>query len=133
MGNDFFNKRYENPSEPSNEQESFNNLVNNYNDDFLFFLRRAASGYYKGLLSAGRTLKDLHELIGFMQSATGLRFEVTPLPFTFRHGTEYYRSFGFKDQEIDKIHAFFDYVKEICQKDFEECIEEIPEHLYSEY
>lgn len=125
MENESFKIRHINASAPLNLQEKFNTFIRKYNDDFLFFLRRAASGYYDCLVTSGRTLKDLHELIIFIQSATsGLQFEVIPLPFTFRHGTEYYRLLGFNDEEIANIHGFFDYVKKTYNKDFEECMSE---------
>lgn len=112
-------------------QKNFNYYVSSYNSDFLFFLQRAASGHYKGLVASGKTLKDLHEMVIFMQKATDLRFEVVPHPFTFRHGSEYYRALGFTDEEIAKIHGFFDHVKAAYDKDFEEIMSEDAELLSS--
>lgn len=116
------NLKYEH--DPEKLQRSFNQYVKNYNEDFLFFLRRAASGNYNCLITSGRILKDLHEMVVFIHSATEMRYEVVPLPFTFRHGREYYHALGFEDDEIDNIHGFFDYVKKTFEKDFEQCMGE---------
>jgi len=131
MENEIFKNRRFYVNDPANWQKNFNVFVENYNDDFLFFLRRAASGYYNCLVTSGRILKDLHEMVVFMQSATSLKYEVAPIPFTFRHGREYYRMLGFDDEEIDNIHGFFDYVKKTFNKDFEECMKEDTEFLCS--
>lgn len=117
------------PQSNSISQEHFNYFVESYNDDFMFFLRRAASGYYKCLITAGRILKDFHDLVIFMQRVTDFKFEVLPYPYTFRHGTEYYKELGFNQEEIEKIHGFFDYVKELYKKDFEECMKANREYL----
>lgn len=124
MENELFKpwSRYE--AKPSEFQEDFNKFVKHYNDDFIFFLQRAASGHYNCLITSGRILKDLHELVVFIQSATALQFEIVPFPFTFRHGREYYRELNFTDEQIENIHGFFDYVKETFKKDFEECMQE---------
>lgn len=124
MENDLFNKRRDKFQDPTATQEGFNNFVKKYNHEFLFFLQRAASGYYDSLVASARLLKDFHEMVVFIQSATPLQFEVVPLPFTFRHGSEYYRLLGFNDEEIAKIHSFFAYCKETFNKDFEECMSE---------
>ena len=129
MDNEPLYKRRYYATDPANWQNNFNGFVESYNDDFMFFLKRAASGYYNCLVTSGRILKDLHEMVIFMQSATGLQFETVPLPFTFRHGREYYSLLGFDDDEIDNIHGFFDYVKKTFDKDFEECMKEDTEFL----
>lgn len=131
MRRKLFNKQRDYAFVSANWQKNFNNLIRNYNEEFLFFLHRAASGYYNRLLASGRVLKDLYEMVIFMQNATGLLFEVTPLPFTFRHGSEYYRALGFDDEEITNIQGFFDHVKETFNKDFEECIKEDTQFLSS--
>lgn len=133
MENELFYKRRNYATDPAVWQKNFNSFVENYNEDFIFFLKRAASGYYNCLVTSGRILKDLHEMVVFMQSATGLHFEVAPLPFTFRHGREYYRLLGFDDDEIDNIHGFFDYVKKTFNKDFEDCMMEDTEFLCSKF
>ncbi len=92
-------------------------------------MQRAASGYYNCLITAGRILKDLHDFVIFVQKATRFEFEIIPYPFTFSHSREYYGMLGFNNEEIDKIHSFFDYVKDIYQKDFEECMKEDREFL----
>jgi hypothetical protein len=124
-----FSKRGRRRDGAAATQENFNRFIENYNSDFIFFLKRAASGYYNCLVTAGRILKDLHDFVMFMQRATEMKFEVVPYPFTFRHGREYYREIGFDDEEITNIHGFFDYVKEIYKKEFEECMEEDTEFL----
>jgi hypothetical protein len=122
-------KRQNQSDNPKTMQEKFNVFVENYNHDYIFFLQRAASGYYKCLITAGRILKDLHDFVIFMHQATKMKFEVVPYPFTFRHGREYYINLGFDGDEITKIHGFFDYVKELYKKDFEECMKEDKEFL----
>jgi hypothetical protein len=121
-----FNK---NSQSDSITQENFNYFVESYNDDYKFFLRRAASGYYKCLITAGRILKDFYDLVTFMQRVTNFKFEIIPYPYTFRHGSEYYRSLGFSQSEVEKIHGFFDYVRELYKKDFEECMNENRDYL----
>ena len=113
-------------SDSTGWQKEFNQMIETYNDDFLFFLRCVASGYYSRLIDSGTALKNLHDLIVFMQSATELRFEVIPLPFTLRYSNEYYRMLGFNDGEIENIHGFFDYVKNSRNKEFEVWLNKIP-------
>lgn len=110
-------------------QEGFNNFVEKYNHDYLFFLQRAATGYYNCLITAGRVLSDLHDFIIFVHRASDLELQIVPYPFTFRHGEEYYRELGFNDEEIEKIYAFFKYIKETYDKEFEECVKENKEFL----
>ena len=126
MESSFYNNRRQSSeeSDPETLQKNFNRFVESYNNDFIFFLRRAASGHYNCLVTSGRILKDLHDFVVFMQSATGMQFEIVPHPFTFRHGREYYRLLGFDDEEINNIHGFFDYVNKTFGKEFEQCMQE---------
>lgn len=117
-------KRKNNDETHITTQERFNNFVDNYNRDYIFFLQRAASGYYNCLITSGKILKDFHDFVIFVQRATEMKFEIVPYPFTFRHGQRYYQELGFDKVEIKKIHGFFDYVKETYEKDFEECMKE---------
>jgi hypothetical protein len=110
-------------------QDYFNKFVDSYNEDFIFFLKRAASGNYNCLITSARILRDFHDLVIFMQKTSEYKFEIVPYPFTFRHGSEYYRTLGFDDAEIDKIHGFFEHVKVVYKKEFEECLEEDTEFL----
>lgn len=115
-----FDQQQNDRRDPSTIQADFNRYIQEYNEDFLVFLRRAASGNYNGLVTVGRTLKDLHEMIVFLQSATPMRFEIIPLPFTVRRGKEYYRALGFTGQESENIESFFNYVRKNFNEDFKD-------------
>ena len=115
-----FTVRHDVARDPATLQADFNKYISDYNEDFLVFLRRAASGNFNGLVTVGRSLKDFHEMVIFLQSATEMQFEVVPLPFTLRQGTEYYRALGFNEQEILNIEGFFNYVRKTFSADFED-------------
>ena len=106
------------------EQKDFNRFVDDYNADYLYLLRRAATGNYNCLITSSRILKDLHDVIMTLHEVTHLEFTVPPYPFTLRGGAEYFRALGFNDEQVVNILGFTSFVKASYNKEFEECMEE---------
>jgi hypothetical protein len=106
------------------EQKEFNRFVEDYNADYLYLLRRAATGNYNCLITSARILKDLHEVIMVIHTSSHLNFDITPFPYTLRGSAEYFSHLGFDDEQVQNILDFTAFVKSTYGKEFEECMEE---------
>jgi hypothetical protein len=67
------------------EQKEFNRFVTDYNADYLYLLRRAATGNYNCLITSSRILKDFHDMIMLIHSSLDVNFDI--LPIHLRCGT----------------------------------------------
>jgi hypothetical protein len=105
------------------DQNQFNHFVEDYNADYIFLLKRAATGNYNCLLTSARILKDLHDMIMKLHEVTQLSFEIIPFPFTVRGNQQYFEKMGFAGDEIDNIMNFHVFVKDQFGKEFEEYME----------
>ncbi|HZS46816.1 MAG TPA: hypothetical protein VFC63_17215 [Blastocatellia bacterium] len=105
-------------------QEEFDRFVENYNNDYLFVLTRAASGSYDCLITSCLILKDLYEVIIKLHDLDNVGFNVVPYPFTLRPGEDLLKQFGFNKEQVHNIYGFLSFVKTNQGKELEECLEE---------
>lgn len=104
------------------EQKEFNRFVTDYNADYLYLLRRAATGNYHCLITSSRILKDFYDVIMALHNSLEVNFDVVPHPFTLRGSSEYFRHLGFNDEEVKHILGFIVFVKSTYGTEFEECM-----------
>jgi len=106
------------------EQKEFNRFVTDYNADYLYLLKRAATGNYNCLITSSRILKDFHDVIMALHNSLEVNFDIVPYPFTVRGSSEYFSQLGFNDVEVMNILGFVVFVRSAFGKEFEECMEE---------
>lgn len=103
-------------------QDDFEQLIKNYNEDYLYLLIRASQQSYECLISSFMMLKDLYNAIVKFQASGKFLFRILPYPLSFRANDDFLRSLGFDDGGIRNIYGFLEFVKETQGKDFEECL-----------
>jgi len=103
-------------------QDDFEQLIKNYNEDFLYLLVRASQNSYECLISSFMMLKDLYNAIVKFQASGKYFFRILPYPLSFRANDDLLRTMGFNDNEIRNIYGFLEFVKETQGKEFEECL-----------
>lgn len=105
-------------------QDDFEQLIKNYNEDYLYLLIRASQQSYECLISSFMMLKDLYNAIVKFQASGKFLFRILPYPLSFRANDDLLRTIGFNDAEIGNIYGFLEFVKETQGKEFEECLNE---------
>ncbi|HXG68738.1 MAG TPA: hypothetical protein VNO70_26815 [Blastocatellia bacterium] len=105
-------------------QEQFEKFVEDYNEDYLFLLKRASQLQYKCLLSSFLVLKDLYNAIMVMYDSGNYTFSTLPHPPTVRVTDALLKELGFGEEEIQHISGFLEYVKATEGRKFEDCMEQ---------
>ena len=105
-------------------QDDFEQLIDNYNEDFLYLLIRASQHSYECLISSFMMLKDLYNAIVKFQASGKFLFRILPYPLSFRANDDFLRNMGFNEEGIKNIYGFLEFVKRTQGKEFEECLEE---------
>ncbi|MCG3117877.1 MAG: hypothetical protein LLH30_19580 [Candidatus Manganitrophus sp. SA1] len=105
-------------------QDEFEQLIKNYNEDYLYLLIRASQQSYDCLISSFMMLKDLYNAIVKFQASGKLSFRILPYPLSFRANDDFLRNLGFDDEGIRNIYRFLEFVKETQGKEFEECLKD---------
>lgn len=103
-------------------QDDFDQLIKNYNEDYLYLLIRASQQSYDCLISSFMMLKDLYNAILKFQASGKLNFRILPYPLSFRANDDLLRGLGFDDAGIRNIYGFLEFVKQTQGKEFEECL-----------
>jgi hypothetical protein len=104
-------------------QEQFDTLVENYNDDYAFLLKRASQQHYECLISSFTVLRDLHNVIMVLHETENLRFRVQPYPLSFRNNDALLKQLDFDGDEINSIYGFLEYVNLHQGMEFEDCLQ----------
>lgn len=86
-------------------QDDFEQLIKNYNEDFIYLLIRASQQSYECLISSFMMLKDLYNVIVKFQASEKFLFRILPYPLSFRANDDLLRSMGFNDAEIRNIYG----------------------------
>jgi hypothetical protein len=105
------------------DQKQFDKFVENYNEDYLLLLGRAASRHYECLVSSFLILKDLYNVICTLYDNGGLAYTVLPYPLSLRADDQLLSALGFSAEQIDSIHGFLPYVRQTQGREFDEILE----------
>ncbi|MBI3803865.1 MAG: hypothetical protein HY282_08905 [Nitrospirae bacterium] len=104
-------------------QEDYEQLIKNYNEDYLYLLIRASQNSYECLISSFMMLRNLYDVIVKFQDSGKYRFQILPYPLSFRANDDLLKKMGFDEEGVRNIYGFLEFVKETHGKEFEECLE----------
>lgn len=104
-------------------QDDFEQLIKNYNEDYLYLLIRASQQSYDCLISSFMMLRDLYNVVVKFQDSGKYLFRILPYPLSFRANDELLRNMGFDDEGIGNIYGFLEFVKDTQGQEFEKCLE----------
>ncbi|SRR5579884_281589 len=105
-------------------QDDLDQLIKNYNEDFIYLLIRASQCSYECLISSFMMLKDLHNAIMKIQDSGHFVIRVPPYSLSIRANDDLLRLMRFDQEEIRNIYGFLEFVKQTQGKEFEECLED---------
>src|SRR5713101_6704774 len=108
------------------DQEGFDRVVQVYNRDYIFWLRRASKRHYDCLISSFLVLRDLYNVIQVLYDSGKYTYTVLPYPFSFRTDDVLLKQLGFDEGGIRNIYGFLDYVKDTEGMEFEDCLDADP-------
>jgi hypothetical protein len=104
-------------------EKDFEQLIKNYNEDYLYLLIRASQQSYECLISSFMMLKDLHNVIVKLQGSGKFKFRMSPYSLSFRACDDLLRGMGFDEKGIENIYGFLEFVKNTHGQEFEECLQ----------
>lgn len=104
-------------------ENDFEQIIKNYNEDYLYLLIRASQQSYDCLVSSFMMLKDLHNVIMKLHDSGKFDFQTMPYSLSFRASDDLLRTMGFDERGIGNIYGFLDFVKNTHGLEFEECLQ----------
>lgn len=87
-------------------QEDFEQLIRNYNEDYLYLLIRASHNSYECLISSFMMLRNLYDVIVKFQDSGSISSGSSPTPSPFGRTTTFSKPWGSMRRESETFTAF---------------------------